>query len=276
MSKSKRPCVYIVRDFLLAFEGSTPEQNVVLLTLAAFADPDGSHIFPGTRALTRLTGLKRGTKGKLQAAIDYWITLRILLLVSEAHSTKADEYRIDLECIAHFLDAVPTGGPHNNNPMKPDAVPPSGPHGEQEIQPDAVPVRSRCGPDAVPKAQNAVPTVGQQVLTSRVKAREEEEQEDALRAKVTAAAAEINSAFELFNNHDEPFGDFACQLQWLHTVQTNRDPLPSHDSGHYSYTNMMFAIERCIQSCMRKRIDIPPPLYYEKRFAETYKDMDRG
>ncbi len=55
MSKGKRPCIYIVRDFLLAYDGSTPEQNVVLLALAAFADPDGSHIFPGTRALTRLT-----------------------------------------------------------------------------------------------------------------------------------------------------------------------------------------------------------------------------
>lgn len=107
---------------------------------------------------------------------------------------------------------------------------------------------------------------------SKGESKSKEEAEEALRARVTAAAAEIDQAFDLFNRHNHPFGSFAFQLQWLETVRSSPhlegDLL--HTNGTLLHNLMIHAIERCIQSCRLKRIPVPPPLFFEKRFAEHY------
>ena len=88
----KRGCIFAVRDFLLRFHcGAVPGR--VLLGLALFAGADGSRIFPGARLLARVTYLP---PRKLTAAIQYWLNLKILVLVKPGRPKHAAEYRIDL------------------------------------------------------------------------------------------------------------------------------------------------------------------------------------
>ncbi len=98
------------------------------------------------------------------------------------------------------------------------------------------------------------------------KRREEAEaEENALRAKVAAAAAVIEHAFQ-FLEYGEPFGSLLFQLEWANTVQqaeANREL-----TEECRYDMMPTLIERCIQNCQRKDIPILRTLYDEKRKAE--------
>jgi len=91
---------------------------------------------------------------------------------------------------------------------------------------------------------------------------------EALRGKVAAAAAAISRAFDLLDERN-PFGSLEFQLEWAATVDSNPDDLNNPTYGHHSLPG---AIERCIQSCLRKGITIPKPFYSEKRKAEFWSE----
>lgn len=91
--KKPRGCVFAVRDFLIRFRRCTSVQGRILKGLAEWADPDGTHIFPGDRLLAPATYLPTR---KLGPSIRYWLDLKVLVLVKPGRPRHAAEYRIDL------------------------------------------------------------------------------------------------------------------------------------------------------------------------------------
>lgn len=102
----------------------------------------------------------------------------------------------------------------------------------------------------------------------------EEAEEDALRAKVAAAAAGIAEAFQLFNQAGA-FGSLAFQLEWYEAVQTSQKYEGDlNDREHFAFY-FPGTIERCIQNCLRKGIPVPKPVYVEARIAENNATSQR-
>jgi len=70
-------------------------EYAVALTLATFADPDGTHIFPGTERLIRVTKAKRS---KVLASLARLRSLGLVERVSEGRDKDSrypfDEYRL--------------------------------------------------------------------------------------------------------------------------------------------------------------------------------------
>jgi len=82
-------------------------------------------------------------------------------------------------------------------------------------------------------------------------------------AKLAAAAADIDRAFEFFSA--DPYGTPEFQLAWLEIV--NNTPELTPDTKR---SCLPFLMERLIQLCHRRNIPVPPPFYEEKRLAEHF------
>jgi hypothetical protein len=88
--------------------------------------------------------------------------------------------------------------------------------------------------------------------------REDLEAEEEAPDGAPAPAAAVK-AFALLD-YGEPFGSPEFQMEWTRTVHDNGNFDPIHD--------LPDVMERCIVSCGRKHINVPPPFFDDKRKAE--------
>ncbi len=179
MAKGRRPCASIVRDFVLAFEASTPTQNTLLVAMSLFAQPDGTGVYPGTANLYTLTGLKKGKRGKLKETIGYWLKVGVLREVSPGRPKHAAEYCINVDKMAHFIskDSVPTVEPSPRANPIPNSVPASAPSSSSELGTRSQSTRCPSPADSVPNRQNTVPTSVLQSIKDQKKVIEDQKKE---------------------------------------------------------------------------------------------------
>ena len=90
-------------------------EKAVALTLATYADPDGTHVFPGTERLIRVTSAK---KSKVLASLARLRALGLILRVSEGRS-KDSKYPFD-----HYHLTIPSDIFDRLSLLTPDDDPP--------------------------------------------------------------------------------------------------------------------------------------------------------
>lgn len=88
---------------------------------------------------------------------------------------------------------------------------------------------------------------------------------------LAAAAVElsdkIKTAFKSLGKNDEPFGSLSFKLEFAKVFFEFR---PDENILHNSLPDLLEAVIHC---CQLKGIKIPPPFYFEKQFAEVYRDL---
>lgn len=105
IASGKLTCLFWVRDELLPACDCSPVWKAVLLYMASFADPDGSHIYHTDRSVAQGVGFARNT---VRRALDHWQKENILVKDRPGRSGRGHgpEWRILLpqtgQPVTHF------------------------------------------------------------------------------------------------------------------------------------------------------------------------------
>jgi len=227
--KGKLTAMFYVRDTVLPVFDCSAAFKAILLYLSTFANPDGTHIFLGSRKIAEVTGYDRNT---VKVAIRFWLRAEILVLVKQGTrgSGHANEYRIALEKGELFtLSGEDKGGA--SHPLE---------HLER------VNKRVNLDPEkGERKGEPVTPTGVPDKPDKRTGAEEE------------AAAAPAHPAFRDLGC-DEPFGDPRFQTIWL----SEWEKIPPGSGGFVD------AMERTAKRCQRDHIRVPAIFFENKRQIE--------
>jgi hypothetical protein len=88
-----------------------------------------------------------------------------------------------------------------------------------------------------------------------------------LAAAAVTMGNKIETAFKSLGIHDEPFGSLVFKMEFTRVFFEFR---PHENILHSSLPDLLEAV---IHSCQLKNIQIPKPFYFEKQFAEVYRDL---
>jgi hypothetical protein len=88
--KSRRPLTSQIIQEWEGWAALTHFEGRVLITAAAFGNPDGANIFPSSYTIAKLLGTDAS---RVRAALRFFREAGILVLVSEATGTRPPEYR---------------------------------------------------------------------------------------------------------------------------------------------------------------------------------------
>jgi hypothetical protein len=228
--KGKLTAMFYVRDTVLPVFDCSSAFKAILLYLSTFANPDGTHIFLGSRKIAEVTGYARNT---VKAATRFWVDAGILVLVKQGTrgSGHASEYRIALEKGELFTLSAEGKGSAIDPLEHLERVNPDMEKGQRKGQRKGQPLT----PTGVPEYRNK--NTG-----------EEEE----------AAAAPTHPAFRDLGC-EEPFGDPRFQTIW----RSEWEKIPSAGNGGF-----VDAMERTAKRCQRERIPVPSLFFENKRQVE--------
>ena len=258
-------------NFVRRLRGLDITERAVAFTLADHAAHPSGEICVGMQTIAEESSL-----ANRQTASDVVGRLRELGVITTAQVSKGGRGNPTLYYMNFSLtgaDPSITLAPINRNPR---VAVNRNPGVAVSPEQTATQPPGNCNPDTVENAETATqndlncnpPVAGRGFKGNARKGKAGEGSPNgSLAAAAVAMGDKIETAFKSLNKIDEPFGSLAFKIEFTRVFFEFR---PRENILHNSFPDLLEAV---IHSCQLKGIKIPAPFYFEKKFAECYRDL---